>query len=172
MKWIIKTMVSVICIAATMVSFSSCGYIAEKKQQMRELQEKQQERERVANLTKTESGLRSYLSGKTFVWDDTDARAPWVKIIFLDENSVIAYQVYDNDRSWGEGRHGYYDLRRENGTFNVILKEKTEYGSSHPMLNWFKVLQWNGEIIIYSSLLEGEAKFRECEANYTPSHWR
>ena len=64
-------------------------------------QAERQERQKLYEQLKTESGLRQYLTGKTYVYAD-DPKIHWLKISFVDENHAIVHLAKASERSWGE----------------------------------------------------------------------
>lgn len=180
MKRNVKTLMTVMSITATLISFIACGGSTSQEDA-----QKAQERERVQNLIKTESGFRSYLSGKTFVYDEVPAYGrTWIKITFLDENHVVLYEAYTDERNWGEGEKGCYKIDEKKddygrGTGSYSIRPVTEGNFNIPLISkaqGCKLLDWDDYNLTFTRRGQGfgssAGTFREVEANYIPSQWQ
>lgn len=178
MKQKIRTMVTAMCIAATLLCATACGGGTSKEDA-----QKAQERERVHNLIKTESGFRNYLSGKTYVYDAEGAYGrTWHKITFLDEKQVILYEARTDKRNWGKGKRGVYRIEEEEDDYGRGIGEyyiwpETDENFNVPLITapGCKLLDWDNYELTFTRRGQGGEKvatFRECDANYIPSQWR
>lgn len=178
MKQKIKTMVTAMCIVATLLGITACGGGTSKEEA-----QKAQERERVQNQIKTESGFRNYLSGKTFVYDAAGAYGgTWHKVTFLDDRQVILYEARTDKRNWGEGKRGIYqieekkdDYGRGKGDYSVRLVNDGTFQTPLIVAPGCKLLDWDNYELTFTRRGQGfstVATFRECDANFIPSQWR
>ena len=104
MKNTLKLLVILFSIAIITPGITSCDIKEQKEARLKAKavrETERQERKKLYEQLKTESGLRQYLTGKTYVYAD-NPKIHWLKITFVDQNYAIVHLAKASERSWGE----------------------------------------------------------------------